>query len=321
MSSLKEIAKHCGKSYSTVSRSFDPQSRVGAETRKLILEYANEINYRPNLIAQSLKKHKTNIVGIIIPTFENIFYIELLQKVEIALKNCGYRLLVSFVQSGVSSARDCLELMAASQVDVVIIFPQDQANRVYIENLNQKLQVFQLLNAPFSNIDSLVMNDIQGARMGTRYLLNRGHRRILYLGGADRVSGFVDALNEYNVSLNEVQIAADWTSTEKTYNIIRDFRPTAVFAIAYMAESAWNAIRALNLSIPNDISLIAYDNTKWISMLEITAVAHDLENIAALMVDQLMFRLRNPTGSTYEPRHIILNPFIKERRSVKNIYD
>ncbi len=317
MSTLKDIAKHCQVSYSTVSRAFDPDSRISSTTRKRILDYATEINYKPNLIARSLKKHESKTIGIIIPSIDNIFYIEVLKYIEIALKHCGYRLLVSFVQNDVNTELDCLELMSASQVDGMIIFPEDRANSEYILRLSSKIQISQLFNAPYPEIDSVVMDDVGGTANGTRYLINRGHRRILYLGGPERLSGFTKVLNEYGVPETEVCIMADCQNSRQVVTAIQQFRPTAVFAIACTSEYAWNAIRSLNLSIPQDISLIVYDDTKWVSMLGVTAIAHNLEAIANTLVNQLIFRLRTKDSPPKEIMHIVLDPFIRERESVK----
>jgi LacI family transcriptional regulator len=319
VSNLKEIAEHLGISYSTVSRAFDPNSRVGAETRKRILEYAEQVNYRPNLIARSLKKSETRTVGIIIPAIENIFYIDVLQRIELTLKSFGYRLIVSFVQQGVTTELECLELMDASQVDALIILPGNEANSAYVHHLSTHKRVIQLFHAPFDDIDSVVMDDVGGAGMGARHLLNRGHRRILFLGGADRVSGFAGAISDYGISEDEVRINTNWLSGEAVCGLILEHRPTAVFAIANMAERAWKAIKRLGFKIPDDISLIAYDDTKWVSMLDITAIGHDLANISSTLIEQLIFRLRSGGAPNVPPKRIVLDPFIVERSSVKNI--
>lgn len=317
MSTLKDIAKHCQVSYSTVSRAFDPESRVSPTTRKRILEYAEEIKYRPNLIARSLKKHESKTVGIIIPSIDNIFFIEVLKYIEIALKHCGYRLLVSFVQKDVNTELDCLELMSASQVDGMIIVPEDCSNREYILRLSKHIHISQLFEAPYSEIDSVVMDDIGGTANGTRYLINRGHRKILYVGEPKRLPGFTNTLREYGISDEEVLIMTDCQNSRQVVSAIKEFQPTAIFAIACASEYAWNAIKALNLSIPQDVSLIVYDDTKWVSMLGVTAIAHNLEEIANTSVDQLIFRLRNKNTPQKDVKHIVLDPFIRERNSVK----
>lgn len=317
ISTLKDIARHLGVSYSTVSRAFDPSSRVGQTTRKRVLDYAEQISFHPNLIAQSLKKSETKTVGIIIPSLDNIFYIEVLQQIEIALKSYGYRLLISFVQTSIASERDCLELMMASQVDAIIFIPLDRNNSDYVLKLMRSCYLTQLFNVYYDEIDSISMNDNGGARLGAEYLFKHGHRRILYIGGSDRVNGFLEAADNYQISRTDICIKDDWLTTpQEISEAILEFRPTSVFAIAYTAEAAWRAISDLRMEIPKDISLIVYDDTKWISILDITAVAHDLEDVANTLVNQIMRKLRTINDNGFTPEKIILSPFIKERNSV-----
>jgi len=320
MSTLKTIAECLGVSYSTVSRSFDPKSRVGPETRKRVLDYAAEINFQPNLIARSLKKNETKTVGIIIPSLENIFYIDVLQHIEIALKSYGYRLLVSFVQHGFTTELECLELMKASQVDALIFMPTSRDSKDYILRLSKECYVIQLFTLFYDEVDSLIMNDVGGAFLGADFLFKQRHRRVLYIGGPDRVEGFIRAAKKNAIPADEVCIKDDWNITHKeTMRTIQDFKPTAIFAIAYMAETAWRAIRSSKMDIPDDISLIVYDDTKWINVLDITAVAHDLKLLSEILVEHIMLKLRSPDNILPQPQKIVLEPFIIKRNSVKKL--
>lgn len=272
------------------------------------------MGYTPNLIARSLKSNRTNTIALIIPSIENRFYIDVLKHLEITLHQYGYRLLVSFVQPGITTERECLEMVASAKVDAVILIPMDADNISYIESLSGHTKFIQLFTRLFDQIDSVVMNDIGGAELGTNYLIGHGHSHLLLVGGEDRAEGFWRAVDAANIPRTQVA-ALPWHATEaEICECIRSFRPTAIFSVANANEVAWRAIQHMELSIAEDISLIVYDNTKWVSLVGLTAVAHDLEQIAATLVEQLIKRLNDEDNTPAV--HITLDPFIIERKSV-----
>jgi len=126
-------------------------------------------------------------------------------------------------------------------------------------------------------------------------------------------------MREHNIPQNDVCIVDGSQTLEEITQLILEKGPTVIFAIAVTAEKAWIAIKDLNLIIPNDISLIVYDDTKWIKLLGITAVAHDLTLISETLVTHIIQRLRAPSGSVFDHKKIVLPPFIRERKSVLEI--
>ncbi len=311
---LKNIADACGVSVSTVSRAFDKQSRISQPVRQQILSCASEMGYTPNLIARSLKSSKTKMIALIIPSIDNRFYIEVLKHLEITLHQHGYRLLVSFVQEGIATERECIEMMISAKVDAIVLITQTEQNRDYIFSLREQVKIIQLFGAPFDWLDSVVMDDNLGAQLGTEYLIHHNHHRILFTGGEDRLQGLRHAIVNSGISPSNV-IMLPWNiSPQDVCDAIHRYHPTAIFSVAYTNEAVWTALQQLNLKIPDDISWIAYDNTKWIQLAEVCAVAHNLEEITSALVKQLISRLDEHNDAP--PKHIVLEPFIIERKSV-----
>lgn len=313
---LKDIANACGVSVSTASRAFDQSSRISQPVRQKILSCASEMGYTPNLIARSLKSNQTMTVALIVPSIDNRFYIDVLKYIEIALHQRGYRLLVSFIQNGITTELECLETMVAAKVDAIILIPLgNDSNRRYIESLQDKVKIIQLFSAPFHQIDSVIMDDETGTELGTNYLLQHNHHRIILAGGEERINGFWRAIDTAGISRHNVLTLPGNASSDQIRQAITTFHPSAVFSIANVSESVWIAVQDLGLSVPNDISLIFYDNPKWVSLVGITAIAHNYEAIASALVSQLLHRLRQSEDSP--PCHIVLQPFVVERSSVK----
>lgn len=313
---LKDVARECGVSISTASRAFDKHSRISQPVRQKILTCASDMGYTPNLIARSLKNNRTNTIALIIPSIDNGFYIDVLKHLEITLHRYGYRLLVSFVQHGITTERECLETMAAAKVDAIIMIPIDADNLPYIESVSDHTKFIQLFTRLFDQIDSIIMDDASGAELGVNYLLQHNHKRILLVGGEDRQEGFWRAIDHFGIARDQVMVLPCSASKEDVQAAIKKFSPTAIFSVADANELVWKTVQQMELSVPEDISLLAYDNTRTVSLLGLTAVAHNLEQIATTLVDQLLARLEEDTTP---PLHLVLQPFIIERGSVKQL--
>lgn len=313
---LKDIAKQCGVSVSTVSRAFDKSSRISLPVRQRILSCASEMGYAPNLIARSLKSSRTMTVALIIPSIDNRFYIDVLKHLEIQLHRYGYRLLVSFIQPGITTERECLEMMLSAKVDGIIMIPEHTTEESYIMNLRNQVHIIQLFSDPYPQIDSVVMDDNSGANAGTAHLLQHGHRRILFIGGENRRVGFWQAIDGAHLPHDQIATLPDLASVEQITSSIRTFQPTAIFSVGSSNETMWTALKQMHLSIPDDISVIVYDNTQWVSLVGLTAVAHDLQQLASAVVAQLLKRLGDDSSPAV---HITLDPYVVERSSVKDI--
>ncbi len=316
MTNIMDVARTCGVSIATVSRAFNKNSVIKADTRIKILETAEAMGYTPNMVARGLKRSKSQTVGIIIPSIDNYFYIDALKYIEIELQKRGYRLIVSFIYHGVTEEREALEAMSSARLEALIIFPRTRINEDYIKKLSMQSKIIQLFTAPYDEYDSLVIDDVYGIESAVRYLIDRGHRRILYIGGDSRVKGYKNVFDERGIQYNPALISLEWLLDEqKISELIKSTEPTAVIAVARQAEAVWCALNHMKTAIPDDISFIANDDVNWVKMFGITSVSHPLEEIALRLIERLFFIISNES----EPQKITIRPFITERTSVKSI--
>lgn len=248
------------------------------------------MGYRPNLMARGLKNARTQTVGIIIPSIDNYFYLDILKYIELSLHSRGYRLLVSFIQYGGYDEKAALSTMRDSHVDALIFSPRNTDNRALVEDMQKEMFVMQLFTAPYEEISSLVMDDVYGAELGTSHLLSLGCRKILYVGGDNRVEGYYNALKKAGIEPDDALVSLDWSITsDAVREKIVTLNPDAVMAVARQAETAWCAITSLRKEkgIAWDIPFIAYDDVNWVRMFDITAVAHPLAEIADFVTDSI----------------------------------
>lgn len=312
---IKELARECGVSIATVSRAFNPNSVIRPDTREKILKTAAEMGYRPNLMARGLKNARTQTVGMIIPSIDNYFYLDILKPIELSLHSRGYRLLVSFLQYGGYDEKAALSTMRDSHVDALIFSPRNIDNRALVEAMQKEMFVMQLFTAPYEDISSLIMDDVYGAELGTEHLLSLGCRKILYVGGDSRVEGYYSALAKAGIEADSRLISLDWgITTERVREKILSLNPDAVIAVARQAETAWRAITSLRKEnrVAWDIPFIAYDDVNWVRMFDITAIAHPLSQIADFVTDSIEASQHSDEKTLFRQ---VIKPFLI-RRSV-----
>jgi len=315
MYTIKDIAKACGVSTATVSRAYDKNAVIKEKTREFILKTAGEMGYSPNIVARGLKTAKSQMVGIIIPSIENTFYLDLLKYIETELYRHNYRLMVIFLQNGVVEERDALETMVYSKVEALIILPETRINSDYIRKISERLKIIQLFAAPYEEYGSIVMNDKLGIEIAVEYLFSKGHTRILYIGGSrdKRIEGLYNIYNKHGIAIDYNMISLDWvTDINLIIEMMKNTKPTAVLAIANQAAVAWKALKKMEINIPEDISFIAYDDVNWVQICDVTAIAHPLNYIAESLVENLIELIKSDSKNK-----IIIKPFITERNTVK----
>ena len=313
MITIKDIADKCGVSIATVSRAFSSNSIISPHTKEKILKTAEELGYRPNLMARGLKNSKTQTVGIIIPSIDNYFYLDVLKHLELNLHKFSYRLLINFIQHNGYNEADALCAMEDSQTDALIFSPRNTQNSEIVNRLKNKTNLLQLFTAPYKDISSVVTNDVYGVKKATEYLISNGYSRILYVGGDERVKGYFNALSNAGIIADNDLVLLNWeNSPEIIKEKIISKKADAVIGIARQAETVWHALSRLYKDNHLNIPFIAYDDVNWVKMLDISAVAHPLDKIAEYIVEYIISRNKNNSEKLYKK---IVKPFLIKRSS------
>ena len=166
----------------------------------------------------------------------------------------------------------------------------------------------------------MTIDDVRGIEMATEYLISKGHRKILYFGHPERVEGYVRTMAAHGLSpLTDRMTDIDLT-TDTLQAHIRTAKPTAILTVAKYSEKMVSLLNRMGMRFPEDISLIVYDDVDWTKMLDITTVAHPLDELAEIVCKN------KSTLSKYEngeisidiapPHHRSLLPHLKYRGSV-----
>lgn len=297
--SIKDVAKEAGVSASTVSYVLNktPAESISEETKRRVMAAVRKLGYVPNLNARSLSSRRSNLIGVLIPqtepgkefVFSNPFYGELLSAIEFTARQHGYHLLLS----GTQEDQCYLNIAQNRGVDGIIIVGTYPG-----ENLNE----LKRLGVPIVLVDSYVMDqdfhtigieDKEGARMATRYLLGKGHRHIAFISGSirengvniKRYQGYCDALMEAGLTIDEAAIYSGTVDYE--YGIAaaeqylgRGKKQTAAFITAdVLAIGFINGLRQQGICVPDDLSIVSFDDVYLANMAypSLTTVHQDID--------------------------------------------
>lgn len=286
-----EVAEYAQVSQSTVSRVFsDDSPNVAPATRERVLQAAEELGYRPNVIARMMSRRETNIIGIVMAHITSPFYPYVLDKFLQRFQAIGKHVLLFTAPEG-QSTDDILPLILQYQVDGLIITSTTLSSEMADECVRSGTAVV-LFNRLIKdvNISAVCSDNVTGGRNVADLLLVTGHKRLAYIAGPsntstnnDRERGFYQRLTERGYQGMQ-RIQANYTyesGYQSTLNLLdREVRPDAIFcANDTMAFGAMDAVRERGFVIPDDVSIVGYDNIPMASWgaYNLTTVSQDVD--------------------------------------------
>jgi LacI family transcriptional regulator len=189
MVTQEQIAKDLGLSVMTVYRCLSKNGSASPKTRKKVGDYIEKYNYRPNLMARSLKLKKSNIIGLLVPSFTYSFYPEIIESIQETLKKCGYNLLLCLSNESPESEREELEMLMTIPVDGILMSPVNSDKAIKNCQLLQKREIpFVLFDRYFQEMEincSYVATDsFSASKQLVDYLADCGHKIIAHIGGS-----------------------------------------------------------------------------------------------------------------------------------------
>ena len=328
---IHDVARLAGVGIGTVSRVLNSNTGVKAATRQRVLAAIEELHYSPNLIARSMVSRRTGTIGVIVPFFTRPFFIEILRSVAAAIKQAGSEFLLYNVETNAQRDDYFRELPRQRKVDgmlVISLSPDEAAARGF----KQAGMPVVLVDAYSSLLTSLVVDNVQGAYMATRHLIEHGHRRIGFINGViegnfrfnqanDRLIGFHRALAEADLLFEpDLVLIAEWNRQggrqAALQMLTRANRPTAIFAASdVQAIGVLEAAKALHISVPDELSVIGYDGIELSELLELTTIQQPMAYMGELGVQTLMAHIENTEGEL-PPELTRLQTSLVERRTV-----
>lgn len=307
MVSMQDIADKAGVSRVTVSRVLSNHPSVKAETRKKVLYWVKELEYEPNVIAQSLAGSSTNVIGLLVPEIAYPFFSEIIEAVENQAFYAGYHTIICNTRRSQEKERNILTELKKRKADGIIAVPVSAVQTAAYQRLSIPVVMITKRAEGFS---SVYISHYTGGQQIARHFLNVGFQRIGYIGpirdstSAIKYAGFQNYLAENRIDLTDVIEcpAPANMNASLVYAKVKEYAAsTGLRCEAYLANDditaceAIAAFRELGYAVPKDIAIAGFDNSllaKEISP-KLTALAQPLEEIGKKAVEVLLAQIHD----------------------------
>lgn len=332
---LKTIAEHCGCSVSTVSRVINGNAekyRISRKTAEAVMAEVTRMGYIPSFTVQSLQSKRSRMIGLLLPSIANPYFADMASHIVSELYKAGYTAILVDTMEDAGMLDRSASALLLRHVEGMIAVPCGQDPSV-LEMVAKEVPLV-LVDRFYedSGLSYVTTNNFKGGYDATRLLIASGHRRIACIQGEldsmpnrERVRGFLKAMGEEGLT-EYASLAGDEFSVQNGYLSTKLFLfgkepPTAIFALSNnIMLGTLKAIRESELSVPDDISLVSFDDNLYIDYLtpSITRIGQPVENMAKLAVKILLDRLDHK-GTVSASSQIRLLPSVILGASVAKI--
>ena len=330
---LKFISEKSGVSTTIVSKILNNKEvRVSKEKRELVLEIAKKYNYIPNMIAASLVTKKSKMIGLLIPDISNTFFSDIAKNIESTLSKEGYNLIFCNTNDSFELQEKYANLLLSRGVDALIFClamgTRERSHFIerFIEHDIPLIAFDRFTESP--KYSSVTIDNKKGILAGVEYLIKSGHKKIGCIPGPKfstssniRLSGYKEALESHNIKFDEEKVSYGDYRFEGGYEACKKLLETDITSIIVfndlMAYGAYKAINDAGLRIPEDISVIGFDDLMFSEMLSVplTTIAQNTKEISDNIARLALEAIENND----EKKHILITPRLVVRNSVKNI--
>ncbi len=290
---MNDVAKEANVALGTVSKVLNGDATVKPALRERVMLACQTLNYQRNSIAASLRSKQTHTIGIIIPDIINTFYATLVERLEQLASAVGYTVVIVTTGEDALRADARIETLRQRQVDGMIVIPSLNGSAHLVTAIGKEM--------PCVIVDRIGENDsypnvatdnVDAAYQGTRYLLSLGHRHIVLAVNSpnlwntqERITGFEQAIREGNArgEVRNVGMTVEAARISLGELFQSEGRPTALFAANNLVTlGAIHAKQDTGLSVPNDMSLLAFDDFEWLRLVQpaVSAIQQPIDQIA-----------------------------------------
>lgn len=322
---IKDVAKEAGVSTATVSHVINDTKFVTDETRKKVLRAIEKLNFYPNAHARTLASGRSNIIGLLVSDISNPFFPELVKSIEAAAFEHGYNLILFNTNYDAKRAADYVRRLIELKVAGVALMTAELEPELIDELVNKEVRVvFNDLGVVTEHMSNIILEYSSGIDEAVRHLVSLGHERIAHIAGSNRIrsgtirrEAFIDAMKRY-VPQADTSLIFDGDFRLESGRMaavsILDLEvlPTAVIvANDMMALGAMQEFKAAGLKIPQDISIIGFDDIAFASLADppLTTVCSPRVEIGRRAVEALMMTIERPDQPGVEihiPTYLII---------------
>ncbi|MBC8265075.1 MAG: LacI family DNA-binding transcriptional regulator [Anaerolineales bacterium] len=309
MATLKDVAERAGVSTATVSHVLNETRFVSEELRQRVYQTIEELNYRPDAIARSLRRRKTRNIGMIVPDISYPFLAEVARGVGSAGLELGYNVILCDSDGDLEREAEYIELLQEKKADGIVFVAASESSGHVQALIEQEMPVVVCdRELPGMEVDTVIADNVGSGYQATEHLIELGHRRIGCIAGPQvlevstkRVEGYKRALEQHGIPLSEELVVRGNFRSRGGYEamwelLALDEPPTAVFACNdLMAIGAICAASQKRLRIPQDVAIVGCDDIALASFTNpsLTTVAQPKHEMGTAAVEMLVERIRD----------------------------
>lgn len=331
VSTIKDVAKLAGVSVSTVSRVLNRSGYISVATCEKVYDAVRQLDYKPNSIAQSLKKNSSHTIGLVVTDITNPYFAAIAKGAESYFSQYGYNLIICNTNESPKKEKIHLDMLFDRRVDGILLCSTGQNNAAIQSLLKAEVKIILIdRTCPGLTLDIIKDNNEYGAYELTKLLLKRGYTKIAFLRGAtgstasiEREKGWRDALKEEGLPAHDEWIYTTGASGEKVREAIASIlsleervRPTALFACnSLIARQVMMRLNELSIETPKQMALVCYglEEFKTLYRPSVTCVVQHPDYVGYLSAKLMVERLEEDGEET--PKEIILAPDVFEGQS------
>jgi LacI family transcriptional regulator len=333
---IKDIARKFKCSPSTVSRALNDHSNINVDTKETIQEYAQKMGYQKNSISLSLLNKSTKTIGVLVPSINHSHETLMIQGIQSVFNSLGYMLIFCVTDEKHSLEQEHIKRLLSNRVDAILVSISQETASIrdfsHFEMVNKrKIPLVFIDRDIIENYgSSVVIDDYAGAYLATKHLIEKGCQRIAHLAGPQgllvsklRLEGYLDCLKNNGITpsddwINHVEFNIESAiGPTKNWFEGKILSPDAIFGVNdYVCYGAINVLMSLNIKIPEEVSVIGFDNcpiSPYFSP-KLTTIDRKSYEIGRLAAEQTLEML---SSDTYLPGKSVLNPHLIERDSTR----
>lgn len=312
---ILDIAEALKLSPATISRALNNGTYVKVETKKRVLDMAEKLGYRRNLMASSLRSNKTHTIGLIVPRISMFFHAEVITSIQNELHKMGYNLIICQSNDSLQTEKELANIMFSSRVDTLIVActlqTEDFSHFDIFVNNNIPLVFYDRVPTKPYKATIVKGDDFRGGYLATQHLLELGCKNIAHISGPlisnlyiDRSMGYKKALTQYNIPINEDLLFFQELTHENARKAMEKIFEGKVKPDAVFCSNDTSAIAVLefarehNIAVPEKLKIVGYSNDSRTEIIRpsITTVEQFPTLVGTKVVDELMKKLTKKTS-------------------------
>lgn len=329
---IHDIARELNVTASTVSRALQDHPRISRQTKEAVLKAARELNYQHNSIAAALRKGKSNLVGIIVPTADRSFFGTIIRGIEEVVNESGYRVIISQSNDLISKERANIDTLLEAQVDGIFASIAKEtiefSHYFKIKKRRIPLILFDRVTEELET-STVAIDDFQGAYKAVQHLIDQGCRRIVHFSGRQSLSIYKERFKGYKQALLSNEILMDeqlvlygdtqLKSGEELGKKILTMRPLpdAIFSASdFTAIGAMQYLKRHGIKIPEQIAIVGFSNEAFTSFVDpaLSTIDQHGKRMGQAAAELFLKQIEN-SEMMKNPKKMVLDPDLIIRQS------